>query len=184
LIALAKARPGQLSYASSGNGSGPHLGFELFKSAARIDVVHVPYKGAGPANIDLVSGQVQLMFNNFLAAMPQIKAGRLRVLAVTSEKRSPVMPELQTLAESGLADFDVIGWYSLLGPAGIPPAVAARVQADVATALRMPAVHARLSGEGAEPVGSTPEQMGKFMAAEIQKWAKVVRDAKVTTEAF
>src|SRR6185503_2930148 len=118
LIVLARARPGQLSYASSGEGSGPHLGFELFKSAARIDVVHVPYKGAGPANIDLVSGQVQLMFNNFLAAMPQIKAGRLRVLAVTSERRSPVMPELATLAESGLPGFDVTSWYALMAPAG------------------------------------------------------------------
>ena len=184
LIALARARPGQLSYASSGNGSGPHLGFELFKSAARIDVVHVPYKGAGPANVDLVSGQVQLMFNNFLAAMPQIKAGRLRVLAVTSERRSPVMPELPTLAESGLSGFDVTGWYSLLAPAGVPQAIGAKVQADVSAALRVPAVHARLAGEGAEPVGSTPAEMGKFLNAEIQKWARVISEAKVTTESF
>jgi tripartite-type tricarboxylate transporter receptor subunit TctC len=181
-IALAKTKPGQLSYASSGNGSGPHLGFELFKSVARIDVVHVPYKGAGPANVDLISGQVQAMFNNFLAAMPQIKAGRLRVLAVTSAKRSPVMPELPTLAESGLPGFEVTGWYALLAPAGTPRDIAGKVQADVAGALRVPAVHSRLSSEGAEPVGSTPDQFAKFLAAEIRKWSTVVRDAKVTPE--
>ena len=182
LIALARTRPGQLSYASSGNGSGPHLGFELFKSVAKIDVVHVPYKGAAPANIDLVSGQVQLMFNNFLAAMPQLKSGRLRVLAVTSAKRSAVMPELPTLAESGLPGFDVTGWYALLAPAGTPQPVVAKVQGDVAAALRVPAVHTRLSSEGAEPVGSTPEQFSKFLAAEVRKWARVIKEAKITLE--
>jgi tripartite-type tricarboxylate transporter receptor subunit TctC len=181
-IALAKAKPGQLSYASSGNGSGPHLGFELFKNVARIDVVHVPYKGAGPANIDLISGQVQAMFNNFLAAMPQLKAGKLRVLAVTSSKRSQVMPELPTMAESGLPGFDVTGWYALLAPAGVAHEIVAKVQSDLANALRVPAVSTRLSSEGAEPVGSTPEQFAKFMAAEIQKWGKVIRDSKVTPE--
>jgi tripartite-type tricarboxylate transporter receptor subunit TctC len=181
-IALAKTKPGQLSYASSGNGSGPHLGFELLKSVARIDVVHVPYKGAGPANVDLISGQVQAMFNNFLAAMPQIKAGRLRVLAVTSDKRSPVMPELPTLAESGLPGFDVTGWYALLAPAGTPREIVNKVQADVAGALRVPAVHSRLASEGAEPVGTTPDQFAKFLAAEIRKWGTVIRDAKVTPE--
>ena len=182
LIALAKARPGQLSYASSGEGSGPHLGFELFKSAAKIDVVHVPYKGAGPANIDLISGQVQLMFNNFLAAMPQIKSGRLRVLAVTSAERSPVMPQVPTLAQSGLPGFDVTGWYALLAPAETPQAIVAKVQADTTAALRAPAVSSRLSGEGAEPVGSTPEQLSKFMAVETQKWAKVVKAAGIKPE--
>ena len=181
-IALAKARPGQLSYASSGNGSGPHLGYELFKTTATIDVVHVPYKGAGPANVDLISGQVQSMFNNFLAAMPQIKSGRLRVLAVTSARRSQVMPELPTLAESGLPGFDVTGWYALLAPAGTPQTIVAKVQADVAAALRVPAVHSRLSSEGAEPVGSTPEQFAKYLGAEVQKWRKVIADSKVTPE--
>jgi tripartite-type tricarboxylate transporter receptor subunit TctC len=182
LIALAKTRPGQLSYASSGNGSGPHLGFELFKSTAKIDVVHIPYKGAGPANIDLISGQVQLMFNNFLAAMPQIRAGKLRVLAVTSAKRSPVMPDLATMAEAGLPGFDVTGWYALLAPAGTPAAIVNKVQADVANALRVPALNERLSSEGAEPVGSTPQQFGTFLAAEIRKWGKVISDARVTPE--
>jgi len=181
-IALAKTRPGELSFASSGNGSGPHLGFELFKSAAKINVVHVPYKGAGPANVDLVAGQVHAMFNNFLAAMPQLKAGKLRVLAVTSARRSQVMPELVTLAESGLPGFDVTGWYALLAPAGTSHASVTKVQADVRDVLKMPAVYSRLSSEGAEPVGGTPEQFTAFLAAEIAKWTKVIRDAKVTPE--
>lgn len=181
-ISLARARPGELSYASSGNGSGPHLGFELFKSAAKINVVHVPYKGAAPANVDLVAGHVHAMFNNFLAAMPQLKGGKLRILAVTGAKRSQVMPELATMAESGLPGFDVTGWYALLAPAGTPHAYITKVQTDVTDVLKTPAVYSRLAGEGAEPVGSTPEQLAAFLAAEIRKWAKVIEDAKVTPE--
>jgi tripartite-type tricarboxylate transporter receptor subunit TctC len=122
------------------------------------------------------------MFNNFLAAMPQLKAGRLRVLAVTSAKRSKVMPELPTMDESGLPGFDVTGWYALLAPAGTSSASIAKVQADTSDVLKMPAVHSRLSGEGAEPVGSTSEQLTAFIAAEIRKWTNVIRDAKVTPE--
>lgn len=184
LIALARSKPGQLSYASSGNGSGPHLGMELFKSAAKIEVVHVPYKGAGPANTDLISGQVQLMFNNFLAAMPMISAGRLRVLAVTSAKRSQVMPEVPTMAESGLPGFAVTGWYGVLVPAGTPQAIVTKIQSDIAAALRVSAVNSRLKSEGAEPVGSTPEQFAKFLQVETQKWAKVIKDAQVHPESF
>ena len=183
-IALSKARPGQLSYASSGNGSGPHLAFELFRSMAKIDLVHVPYKGAGPANVDLISGQVQAFMNNFLAAMPHLKSGKVRVLGVTSEKRSRAMPELPTIAESGLPGYEVTGWYALLAPAGTPPSILAKVQSDAAAALRAPALHEKLAMEGAEPIGSTPEAFSKFLAAEIQKWAKVIRDAKVTPEAL
>ena len=182
LIALAQARPGQLSYASSGNGSGPHLGFELFKSMAKVDFVHVPYKGAGPSNVDLIAGQVQAMFNNFAAAMAHIKTGRLRVLAVTSAKRSQLRPELPTLAESGFPGFDVTGWYALLAPAGTSPAILAKIQADVSGALRVPAVHTRLASEGAEPVGSTAQEFEKFLAAEIRKWAKVIKDANVAPQ--
>jgi len=183
-IALAKARPGALSYASSGNGSGPHLGMELFKSAAKVDIVHVPYKGASPANTDLLAGQVQVMFNNFLAAMPFIKSDRLRVLAVTTSTRSKVMPELPTLAESGLPGFDVKSYYALLAPAGTPPAIVTRIQGDTAAVLRIPAVNQRLSAEGAEPVGSTPEALTKLLEAEIQKWSKVIREAQVKPETF
>jgi tripartite-type tricarboxylate transporter receptor subunit TctC len=183
-IALAKARPGQLSYASSGNGSGPHLGMELFKSMAKINVVHVPYKGASPANTDLLAGQVQVMFNNFLAAMPFITSHRLRVLAVTTGQRSKAMPELPTIAESGLPGFDVKSYYALIAPAGTPPAVVSRIQSDVAAALRVPAVHARLTAEGAEPVGGTPEQLGRLLQDEIRKWSQVVREAQVKPESF
>jgi len=181
-IALAKARPGQLSYASSGNGSGPHLGMELLKSTAKIDVVHVPYKGASPANADLLAGQVQVMFNNFLAAMPFITSHRLRVLAVTTEQRSKAMPELPTIAESGLPGFDVKSYYAMIAPAGTPHAIVSKIQADVAAALRVPAVNTRLTAEGAEPVGSTPEQLGKLLKEEIQKWSRVVREAHVKPE--
>ena len=182
LIALARTRPGQLSYASSGNGSGPHLGFELFKSMAKVDFVHVPYKGAAPANVDLIAGQVQAMFNNFAAAISHIKTGRLRVLAVTSAKRSQLRTELPTLAESGFKGFDVTGWYALLAPAGTPAAILAKVHADVAGTLHVPAVRTRLSSDGAEPVGSTPEEFEKFLAAEIRKWAKVIKDANVAPQ--
>ena len=182
LIALAKARPGELSYASSGNGSGPHLGFELFKSMAKLDIVHIPYKGAGPANRELMAGHVQLFFNNFLAAMPLIRAGKLRVLAVTSAKRSPVMPDLPAMAEAGLPGFDVTGWYGVVVSAGTPLAIVAKVQSDIAAALRVPAVNSRLSSEGAEPVGSTADEFAKFLQVETRKWAEVIKDARVRPE--
>ena len=176
-IPLAKKRPGELSYASSGNGSGPHLGFELFKSMAGINVVHIPYKGAGPANTELISGQVQAFFNNILAGKPHIQSGRLRVLAATSAKRSQAMPEIPTFAESGVPGFDVTGWYALLAPAGTPAAVISKVQPDTAASLRIPEVAARLSSEGAEPGGSTSDALARFLLTETQKWAKVVKAA-------
>ena len=178
-IALAKKRPSEMSYASSGNGSGPHLGFELFKSTAGINIVHVPYKGAGPANTELIGGQVQAFFNNILAAKPYIEANRLRVLAATSAKRSRAMPEVPTLAESGLPGFDVTGWYALLAPAGTPAAIISKIQADAAAGLQIPEVASRLSSEGAEPVGSTSAQLAKFLQSETQKWAKVVKMANI-----
>lgn len=184
LISLAKARPGQLSYASSGNGSGPNLGMELFKSLAGVDIVHVPYKGASPANIDLIAGQVQAMFNNFLAAMPFIKSNRLRALAVTSAKRTAVMPDLPTVAESGFPGFDVKSWYAVIAPTGTPEAIVTKVQSDIAAALRVSTVHDRLTSEGAEPVGSTSEQFGALLQTEIRKWNKVIRDAKIKPESF
>ena len=178
-IALAKKRPGELSYASSGNGSGPHLGFELFKSMAGINVVHIPYKGAGPANTELISGQVQAFFNNILAGKPHIQSGRLRVIAATSATRSQAMPEIPTFAESGVPGFDVTGWYALLAPAGTPAAIVNKVQADTAASLRIPEVAARLSSEGAEPVGSTSDALARFLQTETQKWAKVVKAANI-----
>ena len=178
-IALAKKRPGEMSYASSGNGSGPHLGFELFKSAAGINVVHVPYKGAGPANTELISGQVQAFFNNYLAARPHIQSGRLRVLAVTSAQRSQATPEVPTLAESGLPGFDVTGWYGVLLPSGTPAAIVTRIQTDIAAVLQSPEIRARLSSEGAEPVASTAGEFAKFLETETRKWAAVVKTAGI-----
>lgn len=178
-IALAKKRPGEMSYASSGNGSGPHLGFELFKSTAGINVVHVPYKGAGPANVELMSGQVQAFFNNVLAARPHIDSRRMRVLAVTSARRSPAMPEVRTLAESGLPGFDVTGWYGVLVPAGTPTAIVTKIQTDIAAVLQAPDIASKLSSEGAEPVASNSAHFAKFLQSETQKWAKVVSTAGI-----
>jgi tripartite-type tricarboxylate transporter receptor subunit TctC len=178
-IALAKKRPGEMSYASSGNGSGPHLGFELFKTTAGINVVHVPYKGAGPANIDLISGQVQAFFNNVLAARPHIDARKLRVLAVTSVKRSRALPDVSTLAESGLPGFDVTGWYGVLMPTGTPAAIVSKIQLDIAAVLQAPDIGAKLISDGAEPVASTSEQFANFLQSETQKWARVVKAAAI-----
>ena len=184
LIASAKSRPGQLSYASSGNGSGPHLGMELFKSMAGIDMVHVPYKGAGQAMTDLISGQVQVFLNNFLAGMSMIKAGKLRALAVTSQKRAPVAPELPTVAEAGVPGYVVTGWYGMFVPAATPAPVVATLHAGAVKALRSQDVSARLSGEAAEIVGSSPREFADFLKAEITKWAGVIRKAKVKLEAL
>ncbi|MEO7728499.1 MAG: tripartite tricarboxylate transporter substrate binding protein, partial [Burkholderiales bacterium] len=184
LIAFAKAHPGQLAFASSGNGSGPHLGMELFKSMAGIDMIHVPYKGAGQAMTDLVSGQVQVFLNNFLAGMAMIRSGKLRALAVTSGKRSAVAPELPTVAESGMPGYVVTGWYGLFVPAATPAPVVATLHAGTVKALRSKEVSERLSGEAAEIVGSTPQQFAEFLKAEITKWAGVIRKAKVRVEAL
>jgi tripartite-type tricarboxylate transporter receptor subunit TctC len=184
LIAFAKAHPGQLSYASSGNGSGPHLGMELFKSMAGIDMVHVPYKGAGQAMTDLVSGQVQVFLNNFLAGMSMIRAGKLRALAVTSRKRSPVAPDLPTVAESGMPDYVVTGWYGMFVPAATPAPVVATLHAGAVKALRAKDVSDRLSNEAAVIVGSTPQQFGEFLKAEISKWAAVIRKAQIKPESL
>ena len=184
LIAFAKSHPGQLSYASSGNGSGPHLGMELFKSMAGIDMVHVPYKGAGQAMTDLVSGQVQVFLNNFLAGMAMIKAGKLRALAVTSQQRSPVAPELPTVAEAGVPGYVVTGWYGMFVPAATPAPVVATLHAGVVKAIKAKEVSDRLSNEAAVIVGSTPRQFGEFLKAEIAKWAAVIRKAQIKPEAL
>lgn len=183
-IAIAKARSGQLSYASSGNGSGPHLGMELFMSMAGINMVHVPYKGSGQAMTDLVSGQVQVFLNNFLAATPMIKAGRLRPLAVTTSKRSGAAPELPTVIESGVPGYVVTGWYGMFVPAATPAPVVATLHAATVKALRSKDVSERLSGEAAEIVAGTPPQFAEFLKAEIAKWADVIRKSKLRTETY
>jgi len=181
-IAFARARPNQLNYASSGNGSGPHLGMELLKTMAKIGMTHIPYKGAGQAMTDLVSGQVEVFMNNFLAGGAMIKAGKLRALAVTGEKRSAAIPDLPTFTEAAVPGYVVTGWYGMLVPAGTPPAVIAALQDGATKALRSKDVSERLSGEAAEIVASTPPQFGAFIKAETDKWAGVIKKAGLKPE--
>ena len=176
LIALAKRRPGQLTYASSGNGTTPHLSGELFKHVAGIDLVHIPYKGAGPAINDLLGGHVALAFVTLTSVAPHIKANRLRALALTSAKRSALMPELGTFYEAGWRQIDVSGWYGIVSPAGTPREAIARLNADVAAALTHPDVAQVLSRVGLEPVApNSPEDFAAFLRSEIARWAEVVR---------
>lgn len=178
LIALARSRPGQINYASSGNGTPPHLAGEMFRSMAHVDIVHVPYKNAAPAMIDVVGGQVQLMFGILSITLPQVQAGKVRGLGVTSVQRSPLVPQLPTLAESGLPGYEVIGWNGLLAPAGTPRAIVAKLNAEVLRALKQPDVLQRLRGSGYDPArDNSPEQFTDFNRNEIAKWAKVVKES-------
>ena len=183
-IAFAKTHRNQLSYASSGVGSGPHLGMELFKTMTGIEMVHVPYKGSGAAMTDVVSGQVQVFLNNFLSGMPMIKSGKVRPLAVTSLKRSSAMPELPTVAESGVPGFAVTGWYGMLVPAGTPAPVLNTLHEAVVSAVKSKDIKDRLSGDAAEPVGSTPQEFADHLRTEIDKWASVIKKAGVRAETY
>jgi len=176
LVALAKARPGQLNYASAGSGSSPHLTFELFKSAAAIDVRHVPYKGTGPAITELVGGQVQAIITGVVALMPHLKSGRLRGLAVTSKARVGVLPELPTIAESGLPNFDVSSWFGVFLPAGTPRAIVTKMNGQVRKIVEAPEVRKRLIDLGADPETNTPEQFAAYVKSEKARWGKVVQD--------
>lgn len=182
LVALAKARPGELNYASSGVGASAHLAAELFKSATGTRLVHVPYKGQPPAMIDVLSGQVQVMFPNIPVSRPHIQAGKLRALGVTTLKRASLFPELPTIAESGLAGFEVNQWSGLLAPAGTPAAVVQKLYEGVAAALREPDVKAGLSAQGFEAVGSTPAEFASYIASETAKWTAVIRKAGIKAD--
>lgn len=174
-IALAKARPGGMSYASTGNGSGLHLSMELLKSMAGIDLVHVPYKGGGAALQDLVAGVVQAGFFSYGAAAGQVKAGNVRILAVSSAKRSPVLPDVPTIAEAGVPGYDSGTWYALLAPKGTPPEVIARLHDGAVEAVRSAEVRERFSADGVTPIGSTPAELAAYIKSERTKWAEVVR---------
>ncbi|MBI4191493.1 MAG: tripartite tricarboxylate transporter substrate binding protein [Betaproteobacteria bacterium] len=182
LIALAKARPGQLSFGSSGNGSGAHLAAELFKMQAHVDFLHVPYKGTAPAVTDLIAGQVSLVFGNMLSVLPQVKAGRLRGLAVTSAKRSLAAPELPTVAEAGLPGFESGTWFALIAPAGTPREIVTRLNATITKIGQTPDIRDRLAAQGAEPLGGAPEEVGAFVRSEITKWGKVVAASGMRVE--
>ena len=182
VIALAKAKPGTLNFASAGAGSSSHLAGELFRILAGADIVHVPYKGAGPAIVDVLSGQVQLYFATMPAAMPHVKSGKLAAVAVTSSRRSQALPDLPTTAEAGVPGYEASTWYGVLAPAHAPSAVVARLHGDIVKILADAALHARLADQGFDPVGSTPEEFGAYIKSEILKWGKVVRDAGIRPE--
>jgi tripartite-type tricarboxylate transporter receptor subunit TctC len=177
-IKYAKEHPGQLNMASSGNGTSIHLAGELFKSMTGIYMVHFPYKGSAPAIMDMVAGHMDVMFDNLPSSLPQIKAGKLKALAVTSTQRSAVLPDVPTVEEAaGLKGFDATSWFGLLAPAGTPPDIVNRVQQEVAKSLGTPAVKEKLQSQGAIPSGDTPAEFAKHIAAEHAKWAKVVKDS-------
>jgi tripartite-type tricarboxylate transporter receptor subunit TctC len=182
LIALAKARPHALNFASGGTGTGNHLASELFKATAGIDIVHVPYKGTGQALTDLVGGQVQMMMSSLLPAIPQIKAGRLRGLAVTSVKRTPVLPELPTIAESGMAGFETTSWHGILVPAKTPKVIATRLHDELVKMLAQPDVRARLASEGIDAIGNTPQEFAAYIRSETVKYAKVIKQAGIKAD--
>jgi tripartite-type tricarboxylate transporter receptor subunit TctC len=182
LIALARKRPGELTYASAGSGSTTHLAAEFFKTQARIDLIHVPYKGGGPALIDVVAGQVTLYFGSMPASIPHIRSARLRGLAVTSLQRSAAAPEIPTVAESGFAGFEAVTWIGAVVPAGTPAGIVSRLNRELVVIMRMPEVSDKLAAQGADPITATPEQFGAYIRSEIEKWAKVVGQARISAE--
>jgi tripartite-type tricarboxylate transporter receptor subunit TctC len=181
LIALARARPGQITYASSGSGSGGHLANELLNSMAKVKMLHIPYKGGGPALVDLLAGNVQVLFSTWVAGKPHIESGRIRALAVSTAKRLSGV-DIPTVAEAGVPGFDAGVWYAYLAPAGTPKDVVSKLNAEILRAASHPEFKQVLSRAAIEPVGSTPEELAKFMKVEIAKWAKVVKDANVQVD--
>jgi tripartite-type tricarboxylate transporter receptor subunit TctC len=175
LIALAKARPGELNYASSGSGSSSHLAGELFKNMAHINMTHIPYKGGGPAVVNLISGEASVGFATMPSALPHVKAGKLRALAVTTSQRSQAAPDLPTVAEAGVPGYEASTWYCLLLPAGTPHDIVARLNAEMVKVLRHADVKNRLTGLGYEITTTTPEQLAAHIRSEIAKWGKVVK---------
>ena len=175
LIALAKIKPGQLSYASAGNGSSNHLAGVLLCMMAGIDMIHIPYKGSGPALIDVIAGQVPVMFNNTASVMPHVKADKLRAVALTSAERSPLVPGLPTVAESGLPGFEVRSWHGIFVPAATPRDVIGRLNTEIVKGLHQSDVKERLNAQGVELVGNKPEEFAAFIQKELAKWSKVVK---------
>lgn len=182
LISLARSKPGQLNYASAGTGGSVHLAGELFKNLAKVDMVHVPYKGSGPALIDLLGGQTQLMFSTMPPALPHVKTGRLRALGMTGAKRSPLIPDLPTIAESGLPGYEITQWWGLLGPPAMPAAVVTRLNSEVNASLQQPDVKERFASEGADTAPNTPGWFASYMKSEVAKWAKLVKASGATAE--
>lgn len=182
LVAMAKAKPGALNFGSGGFGTANHIAGELFKYMGNVNVIHVPYKGGGPALADLMAGQLHLVFATTTSTREFVRTGRLRALAITSLKRSPLIPDLPTVAESGIPGFEVLAWYGIMVPSGTPKAITARLSAELQRAARAPEVRERFNAVGAEPVGTTAGEFGVFLRNEIDKWQKVVKASGLRTE--
>ena len=182
LVAAAKAQPGRIAYASSGPGTGGHLAVELLSWMAGISLTHIPYKGAGPALIDVISGQVQIMCTSPLPAMPHVKSGKLRALAMTSATRSRATPEIPTVAESGYAGYETSLWYALLAPARTPRAIINRLHAETVKVVKSPGMTEQLMAQGAAPIGSTPQEFDAYLRTEIDRWTKLIARANIKSE--
>lgn len=179
LIALARAKRGELTYASSGTGGPQQLAGELFKTMAKVDITHVPYKGTGPAEIDLVGGHVQVMFATIISATPQVAAGKMRALAVTSLQRSKAFPDLPTVSEAALDGYEASSWWGVLAPGRTSPEIVNKLYTDIAGVLQLPEPRGRITSLGGEPVGNSPEQFSALLLEEMAKWAKVVKEANI-----
>ena len=179
LADAARAQPGKLDFASGGQGSSAHMSMELFKSLTKTDLNHIPYKGATPALTDIISGTVPVMFVNLPPALGHIKSGKVRALAVTTAKRWPALPDVPTVAESGVEGFETVAWFGLLAPAGTPPAVIERLSSEVRRITMLPDVRARIEATGAEPVGSTPQEFARRIADDVDKWKRVAAAARI-----
>jgi len=180
-IALARAQPGQVQYAHSGNGGAPHLGGALFESMAKVKLISVPYKGSGPAFGDLMGGHIPVAFDSGLQGLNSVKAGKLRALAVLSAKRSALLPDVQAMAET-LPGYEVVNWFALAAPAGTPREIVNRWHSEVARALKVPDVRDKLVAQGADPVGSSPDEFAAFMKSETAKWARVIKEANIRVD--
>lgn len=182
LVQFAKANPGQLVYGSPGTGSGAHLSMELLKTMTAINIMHIPYKGATPALADLLGGQTSLVLSSIVPAQPFVRTGKLRGLAVTSRKRTPALPGIPTMIESGLPDFEAMAWFGVLAPAGTSRSIVSRLNSEIARILQKPEIKDQLAGFGSEPGGGTPEEFAAYIKTEIDKWGKVIKDAGIKRE--
>ena len=179
LIAVAKSRPGQLNFGSAGNASTPHLAGELFSALANVKIVHVPYKGSAQALTDLLGGQLALTFNNVLSVMPHVKTGKLRALAVTTARRSPVLPELPTVAEAGVPAYEVIQWWGVMGPARMSEVIVSKLHAELTAIISASQMKERFAGQGVEPVSAAPREFSALLARELEKWTRIIKSAGI-----
>lgn len=182
LVALAKAKPGKLNYSTGGSGTTSHFGMELFKSVTTTDIVHIPFKGIAPATVSLIAGEVDVMMNTTPPALPQVRAGRLRALAMASLKRTTFAPDVPTLDESGLPGFEAGVWYGIMGPSGLPPEIVTRLHQELTRIVRLPDVRERLVVEGVEPVGNTPAEFAAYLKTEMAKYAAIAQKARIRAE--